>query len=108
MPVLGRGIVDLLRSKTFKLATVGAASHAAWLPPVAGPDLAMAIRWLSGAVPGYQLALTLALTALAALGCVWLASAIYRRPLIITGHRVTFRELVGRRERPQNGATLQR
>ena len=68
----------------------------------------MPIRWSSGEVPGYQLALALALTALAALGCVWLASAIYRRALVITGHRVTFRELVGRRERPQDGATSQR
>lgn len=63
--------------------------------PLTAP-LTMPIRWSSGDVPGYQLGLALALTALAALGCVWLASAIYRRALVITGHRVKFHELLGR------------
>jgi ABC-2 type transport system permease protein len=75
--------------------------------PLSAP-LTMPIRWSSGEVPGYQLALALALTALAALGCVWLASGIYRRALVITGHRVKFRELLSRRERPQDAATQQR
>lgn len=72
--------------------------------PLTAP-LTMPIRWAGGGVPGYQLVLALGLTALAALGCVWLASAIYRRALVITGHRVKFRELLGRRGRDGAPAT---
>ena len=48
----------------------------------------------AGAVPSYQLALALALTGAAAVPLVWAASSIYRRALLITGHRVRLRELM--------------
>ncbi len=63
--------------------------------PLTAP-LTMPIRWASGEVPVYQLLLALGLTALTGLGCVWLASTVYRRALVITGHRVRLRELFRR------------
>lgn len=66
--------------------------------PLTAP-LTMPIRWGSGDVPTYQLVIALVLTAMTAVACVWLASAIYRRALVITGHRVRLRELRGRRPR---------
>lgn len=67
-------------------------SVAASLFPLTAP-LTMPIRWASGDVPVYQLLIALAVTALAGLGCIWLASTVYRRALVITGHRVRLREL---------------
>lgn len=75
--------------------------------PLTAP-LTMPIRWGSGDVPTYQLLIALVLTVLTAVGGVWLASAIYRRALVITGHRVKFRELLGRRGRPREGETRHR
>ncbi|WP_374969683.1 ABC transporter permease [Terrabacter sp. BE26] len=72
-------------------------SVAASLFPLTAP-LAMPIRWGSGDVPVYQLLLALVLTALAGLGCIWLASTVYRRALAITGHRVHVGELFRRRK----------
>ncbi|WP_330473770.1 ABC transporter permease [Terrabacter sp. C0L_2] len=69
-------------------------SVAASLFPLTAP-LTMPIRWASGEVPVYQLALALLLTALAGLGSIWLASTVYRRALVITGHRVRLAELFG-------------
>lgn len=66
--------------------------------PLSAP-LTMPIRWAAGEVPVWQLVLAMGLTAGAALVIVWLASAIYRRALVITGHRVRLRELLGHRER---------
>jgi len=57
----------------------------------------MPIRWASGEVPVYQLVLALALTAATAVLLVSVASSIYRRALLITGHRVRLRELITRR-----------
>jgi ABC-2 type transport system permease protein len=81
-------------------------SVAASLFPLTAP-LTMPIRWGAGDVPAYQLVLALASTALGAVGCVALASAIYRRALVITGHRVRFRELLGRKERTSESAGRQ-
>ncbi len=67
--------------------------------PLTAP-LAMPMRWATGEVPLYQLALAMALTAAAAVLLASVASSIYRRALIITGHRVRIRELVGRRATP--------
>lgn len=63
--------------------------------PLTAP-LAMPIRWASGAVPLYQLLLAMTLTAATAVLLVAIASSIYRRALIITGHRVSLREVLGR------------
>lgn len=60
--------------------------------PLTAP-LTMPIRWASGDVPVYQLLLALGLTAVTGLGCIWLASTVYRRALVITGHRVRLGEL---------------
>ncbi len=62
--------------------------------PITAP-LTMPLRWASGEVPVYQLVVAMALTAVTAVGLLALASTIYRRALLITGHRVRFRELVG-------------
>ena len=70
-------------------------SVAVSLFPLTAP-LTMPIRWASGDVPVYQLVLSLGLTALTALGCIWFASTVYRRALVITGHRVRLHELFGR------------
>ena len=59
--------------------------------------MAMPIRWAAGEVPLYQLLLAMALTAGTAVLLVSLASSIYRRALLITGHRVKLREVIGRR-----------
>lgn len=67
--------------------------------PLTAP-LTMPIRWGAGDVPLYQLVLALGLTALAGLGCIWLASTVYRRALVITGHRVRPGELLRRGRRP--------
>jgi ABC-2 type transport system permease protein len=64
--------------------------------PLTAP-LAMPIRWASGNVPLYQLLLAMALTTAAAVLFVWVASSIYRRALLITGHRVRLRELISGR-----------
>lgn len=71
-------------------------SVAASLFPFTAP-MAMPIRWASGQVPGWQLVMAMALTAAAAVLMVSVASAIYRRALVITGRRVRLREVTGRR-----------
>ena len=64
--------------------------------PLTAP-VAMPLRWASGGVPVYQLVIAMALTAATAVALVWLASTIYRRALIITGHRVRFHEVFSKR-----------
>jgi len=71
-------------------------SVAASIFPFTAP-MAMPIRWASGQVPGWQLVLAMALTAATAMFMVSVASAIYRRALVITGRRVKLREVIGRR-----------
>lgn len=70
-------------------------SVAVSLFPLTAP-LAMPLRWASGDVPVYQLLLAMALTAGTAVALIGLASATYRRALLITGHRVRLSEVVGR------------
>jgi ABC-2 type transport system permease protein len=55
--------------------------------------IAMPVRWAGGLVPVWQLLLAMALTVGAAVLLVWLASAIYRRALVITGRRVKVTEV---------------
>ena len=64
--------------------------------PLSAP-MAMPIRWAGGEVPVWQLVTAMALTAATAVLLVYAGSAVYRRALVITGHRVRWRELVGRR-----------
>jgi ABC-2 type transport system permease protein len=60
--------------------------------PLTAP-IAMPVRWAGGLVPVWQLLLAMALTICAAVLLVWLASAIYRRALVITGRRVKVTEV---------------
>ena len=71
-------------------------SVAASMFPLSAP-MAMPIRWASGEVPVWQLLLAMALTAAASVLMVSIASSIYRRALLITGHRVKLREVLGGR-----------
>lgn len=64
--------------------------------PLSAP-MAMPIRWSGGEVPLWQLVTAMALTAATAVLLVYAGSAVYRRALVITGHRVRWRELLGRR-----------
>jgi ABC-2 type transport system permease protein len=54
----------------------------------------MPVRWASGLVPGWQLALALGLTAAAAVLLALLASRIYARGLARTGRRLKLREVL--------------
>ncbi|MDO9484733.1 MAG: ABC transporter permease [Actinomycetota bacterium] len=69
------------------------ASVIASIFPFSAP-LAMPIRWSSGDVPLYQLAMAITFTMATAFALVALASAIYGRALLITGRRVKIRELI--------------
>lgn len=62
--------------------------------PLTAP-LAMPLRWASGEVPAYQLVVAMAVTATTAIALAALASTVYRRALLITGHRVRVREVAG-------------
>lgn len=66
---------------------------AASMFPLTAP-IAMPVRWAGGEVPAYQLLLAMALTAATSVLLVWVASAIYRRALVITGHRVKVTEII--------------
>jgi ABC-2 type transport system permease protein len=72
----------------------GGWSAAASIFPLTAP-MAMPIRWAAGQVPVWQLVLAMALTATAAVLMVSIAASIYRRALLITGHRVKLREVIG-------------
>ena len=69
-------------------------SMALSLFPLTAP-LAMPVRWASGEVPVWQLVLAMLLTAATAVLFVRIASSIYGRALLVTGHRVRLRELLG-------------
>jgi ABC-2 type transport system permease protein len=66
--------------------------------PLTAP-MAMPIRWASGLVPVWQLVLAMAVTGTTAVLMAAVASAIYRRALVITGRRVKLREVIGHRSR---------
>ena len=68
-------------------------STAASLFPLTAP-MAMPVRWASTEVPSYQLVLSMTLTAVTAVFFVGLASAIYRRAIVLTGRRVRLREVL--------------
>jgi ABC-2 type transport system permease protein len=61
--------------------------------PLSAP-MVMPIRWASGLVPGWQLALSLALTVAAAVWLARLASQIYARGLARSGRRLHLREVL--------------
>jgi ABC-2 type transport system permease protein len=69
------------------------ASVAASLFPLSAP-LVMPVRWASGLVPGWQLALALGLAAASAVLLALLASRIYARGLARTGRRLKLREVL--------------
>lgn len=69
----------------------GVVSTAASLFPFSAP-MVMPVRWTSGLVPGWQLALAMALTALTAIALASLASRIYARGVTSTGRRMSLRE----------------
>jgi ABC-2 type transport system permease protein len=64
--------------------------------PLTSP-MAMPIRWSSGAVPEWQLALSMLLAIGAAVLLAWFGSSVYRRALVITGRRLKLREVLPER-----------
>jgi ABC-2 type transport system permease protein len=66
--------------------------------PLSAP-IAMPIRWASGEVPVYQLIIAMGLTAVTAWLMALMASTLYRRALLVTGHRVRIREALTPRGR---------
>ena len=100
LPVTTILIVGYMLAVTVVMTNPGGGwSVAISLFPLTAP-LAMPIRWASGQVPAWQLALAMSLTAATSVLLVVVASAIYRRALLITGRRVRLREVVGRRNVP--------
>jgi ABC-2 type transport system permease protein len=88
----------LVASYIVALAVVAPDPSAGWsvavsIFPLTAP-LVMPVRWASGQVPIYQLLMAIALTAATAVLLVSVASSIYRRALLITGHRVRLREMI--------------
>jgi ABC-2 type transport system permease protein len=88
----------LLVGYLLAIIVVGANPNSPWsvaasIFPLSAP-LAMPIRWASGVVAPWQLITAMTLTAATAVLLVGIASAIYRRALLITGRRVKLRELV--------------
>ncbi|GAB3444720.1 hypothetical protein GCM10027517_24750 [Phycicoccus ginsengisoli] len=75
-------------------------STAISLFPFSAP-MAMPIRWAAGEVPVWQLVAAMGVTAWTALLLVVAGAAVYRRALVITGHRVRWHELLGRRGHPR-------
>ena len=71
-------------------------STAISLFPLSAP-LAMPVRWSSGEVPVWELVTAMVLTAATAVLLVAVGAAVYRRALVITGHRVRWHELTGHR-----------
>jgi ABC-2 type transport system permease protein len=64
--------------------------------PLTSP-MAMPIRWSSGAVPEWQLVLSMLLAVGAAVLLAWFGSSVYRRALVITGRRLKLREVLPER-----------
>jgi ABC-2 type transport system permease protein len=90
--------VTLVASYIVALAVVAPNPSAGWsvvasMFPLTAP-LVMPVRWASGQVPIYQLLLAMVLTVATAVLLVSVASSIYRRALLITGHRVRVREMI--------------
>jgi ABC-2 type transport system permease protein len=97
MPVTMMLVIGYMLAITIVMSDPGGAwSVAASIFPFTAP-MAMPIRWASGLVPWWQLVLAMALTGAAAVLMAAIASAIYRRALVITGRRVKLREVIGSR-----------
>jgi ABC-2 type transport system permease protein len=64
--------------------------------PLTSP-MAMPIRWSSGAVPEWQLMVSMLLAIGAAVLLGWFGSTVYRRALVITGRRLKLREVLPER-----------
>ncbi len=75
-------------------APSGAVSVVLSLFPLSAP-MAMPIRWATGQVPVWQLALALALMVLATAVVVRLATVVYRRAITRTGGRLRWRQVLG-------------
>lgn len=69
----------------------GATAVAVSLFPLSAP-IAMPIRWATGEVPAFQLALAFALAILTALLMVRIAAIVYGRALVVTGRRLDLKE----------------
>lgn len=63
------------------------------LVPLSAP-IAMPVRWATGSIPGYQIALSLAILIGAIGGVTWIAARVYRVGILMTGKRPNLRELV--------------
>jgi len=97
LPVTMGLVIGYMLAITVVMADPGGGwSVAVSMFPFTAP-LAMPIRWAAGEVPIYQLPLAMALTATTGVLLVSVASSIYRRALLITGHRVKLREVLGGR-----------
>ncbi len=68
-------------------------SVAASMFPMSAP-MVMPMRWASGGVPGWQLVVSMLLTAGAAVLLARLASVIYKRGVVRTGQRVSLRDVL--------------
>lgn len=68
-------------------------SVAASMFPLSAP-LVMPVRWAGGGVPGWQLALSMLLTAATAVLLARVASVVYRRGVVRTGRRVSLRAVL--------------
>ena len=64
--------------------------------PLTSP-MAMPIRWSSGAVPEWQLVVSMLLAVGAAVLLAWFGSSVYRRALVVTGRRLKLREVLADR-----------
>src|SRR5690348_9734516 len=63
------------------------------LVPLSAP-IAMPVRWAAGNIPGYEIALSLAILVVSIVGVTWIAARIYRVGILMTGKRPNLRELV--------------
>jgi ABC-2 type transport system permease protein len=71
----------------------GAVAVAASMFPLSAP-LVMPVRWASGQVPGWELALSMTLTLATAVVLARLASIIYQRGVVRTGQRLKLRDVL--------------
>jgi ABC-2 type transport system permease protein len=62
------------------------------LVPLSAP-IAMPVRWAAGNIPGYEIALSLAILVVSIVGVTWIAARIYRVGILMTGKRPSIREL---------------
>src|SRR5690242_5996122 len=62
------------------------------LVPLSAP-IAMPVRWAAGSIPGYEIALSLAILVASIVAVTWIAARIYRVGILMTGKRPSIREL---------------